>query len=467
MTDLIWQMTVPGATGTAYSLTRCGPNMLAFATAPGANMNYNLVATANQLFFINTSDVPATGNLQLTVNTNSAYAGGQLVNVFTVLNNGPYNATGVVFTNALAANSTFVSATSTQGSCTETNGVVTCNIGTMTGGSSVTITVKSSVPYPGSVPLEASVSENEPDLYPSDENISSFEIIYPLPSVTVSNPGVYRRSGIVADFDVVLAAPNPVPISLYGYTTNGSAVSFVDYVPVSETVTIPAGATNAIVPVTIDNSGLVNSNLTFYLNASLDSSAPPIATGSCTLINDNFYGFSVTNTVVPVTPGQTTNATFFVTLSGVNAMSGSVEYFTRDGTAVSGKDYLGKAGTLSFPPGVTSESLSIPVFGDADATPAKTFYLILADPANAVLNRPQATATILKLVIGSGRLLSDGQFQITLNGGVPGQSYSLLASTNLVNWVPINAFLYTNSPVIISDPNATNYLHRFYRIGPP
>jgi uncharacterized repeat protein (TIGR01451 family) len=454
MVSLLWEMTVPGATGPAYGFTRCGSNMLSFATS------------ANQLLFIDTTELPAAGDLVLSVKTNWAFAGGQLTNTFTILNDGPYIASGVIFTNVLAANSMFITATSTQGTCTDTNGVVTCNLGTMTGGSSVTITVVSSVSYAGSIPLEASISENEPDLYPADENISLSEMIFPPPSVTVSSPSAYRQSGVIADFDIVLASSNAQPVSLYCYTTNGSAVSSVDYLAISETVTIPAGATNTIVPVTIKNSGSVESNVVFYLNVSFSPSAAPIASGTCTLINDNFYGCSVTNTAVAVAPGQITNATFFVTLSGVDSMPGSVEYFTRDGTAVSGIDYLGKAGTLTFPPGVTIQPLSIPVYAAADSNPVKTFYLILANPVNAVLNTSQATATILKLVIGPSQLRSDGQFQFAVNGGIPGQSYVLLASTNLVNWVPISGFLYTNPPVNIYDPQAANYRQRFYRIGP-
>lgn len=70
------------------------------------------------------------------------------------------------------------------------------------------------------------------------------------------------------------------------------------------------------------------------------------------------------------------------------------------------------------------------------------------------------------LVIGPSKLLSNGQFQLTVNGGVLGQNYVLLASTNLVDWSPISGFVDTNPPVTIYDPNASKYPWRFYRIGP-
>jgi uncharacterized repeat protein (TIGR01451 family) len=470
MVNTLWQLTVPGASGVAHSLIRCGPGTFAFATTtPPGHPNGYPVDQFNQLFFLHTSVLPAAGDLVLGVTTNWAFAGGYLRNTFTILNDGQYfNATGVSFTNVLASGSIFVSATSTQGTCVQSNGVVTCAVGSMTGGSTVTITVVSIVPNAGLVPLKASVSKNEPDLDPSNNQISLTEMIYPPPSVTVSSPSVYRQSGVTATFNIVLASPSPRPVSLYCYTTNGSAVSPRDYLPVSTTLTIPPGATNANVPVTIENNGLVESNVVFYLNVSMNPSAAPIVTGTCTLINNNFYSFSVTNISLTAGPSSITNAVFSVRLSGSNYTSASVDYFTRDGTAASGKNYAGKAGTLVFPSGVTNESLSIPVYAIADSAPTKNFYLILANPVNAVLGESQATASILnvEVMIGQSQLLSDGRFRLTINGGVSGQSYVLLASTNLVDWTPISGFVDTNPPVTIYDPDAANYRWRFYRIGP-
>jgi hypothetical protein len=74
--------------------------------------------------------------------------------------------------------------------------------------------------------------------------------------------------------------------------------------------------------------------------------------------------------------------------------------------------------------------------------------------------------TVSTVSIGSSKLLSNGQFQLTINGGVSGQKYVLLASTDLVNWTPISGFVDTNPPVTIYDPAAANYSRRFYRIGP-
>jgi hypothetical protein len=77
-----------------------------------------------------------------------------------------------------------------------------------------------------------------------------------------------------------------------------------------------------------------------------------------------------------------------------------------------------------------------------------------------------ASVASTNVVIGPSQLLANGQFQLTVNGGVVGQNFVLLASTNLVDWTPIRGFVDTNPPITIYDPDAAKYRWRFYRIGP-
>src|SRR5439155_26968752 len=103
------------------------------------------------------------------------------------------------------------------------------------------------------------------------------------------------------------------------------------------------------------------------------------------------------------------------------------------------------AGILVFAAGVTTGFVSVLVYAIADSVPVNTFYLDLANPVNAVLAVPGATASILRpdLITGSSQLLSDGRFQLTLNGSL-GQNYYLLASTSLLDWTAISNFVVTN-----------------------
>jgi hypothetical protein len=62
--------------------------------------------------------------------------------------------------------------------------------------------------------------------------------------------------------------------------------------------------------------------------------------------------------------------------------------------------------------------------------------------------------------------LADGRLSLSVFGQV-GHNYTLLASTNVVNWVPILSFACTNAPMDVVDPDATNFSARFYRLAPP
>ena len=79
-------------------------------------------------------------------------------------NNGPQPATGVTMTDTLPNGVTFVSATTPQGSCSETStGTVTCSIGTLANGASVTITIVGRATRVGGANNTVSIQGNEPD----------------------------------------------------------------------------------------------------------------------------------------------------------------------------------------------------------------------------------------------------------------------------------------------------------------
>jgi len=58
----------------------------------------------------------------------------------------------------------------------------------------------------------------------------------------------------------------------------------------------------------------------------------------------------------------------------------------------------------------------------------------------------------------------NGQVSLTLYGNV-GQSYNLLASTDLVHWTNVAVFICTNSSMVVVDPFSSNYSKRFYRLS--
>lgn len=88
------------------------------------------------------------------------------------------------------------------------------------------------------------------------------------------------------------------------------------------------------------------------------------------------------------------NAIFTVSLSASYNQTVAVNFFTMNGTATSGADYLFTSGTLSFNPGATNKSISVPIMGDTLNESDEIFFLSLANPTNATLSKSQGKGTI-------------------------------------------------------------------------
>ena len=96
----------------------------------------------------------------------SPVAGGQnFAFEYVVQNNGPSNAAGVAFTAPLPGGVTFISATSTVGTCTQSAGTVTGNIGALAPGAKATITIvaRAAALFSGALSSTGTVASNQTD----------------------------------------------------------------------------------------------------------------------------------------------------------------------------------------------------------------------------------------------------------------------------------------------------------------
>ena len=103
-----------------------------------------------------------------TDNPDPVAVGQNLTYTVTVTNNGPDKATGVTVTDTLPASVTFISATPSQGVCSEYCGVVTCNLGELAATSLATVTIVVIPVSPGVIYNTAQASANENDANPSN-----------------------------------------------------------------------------------------------------------------------------------------------------------------------------------------------------------------------------------------------------------------------------------------------------------
>jgi len=86
---------------------------------------------------------------------------------------------------------------------------------------------------------------------------------------------------------------------------------------------------------------------------------------------------------------------FTVSRSGSSEGTVGVDYRTIAGTALAKSDYTAASGTLTFPPGVWSQTITVAVTGDRKREPNETFTVELLNAVGASVNDAVATGTIL------------------------------------------------------------------------
>ena len=101
---------------------------------------------------------------------------------------------------------------------------------------------------------------------------------------------------------------------------------------------------------------------------------------------------SVADARVREAPGA--SLAFAVTLDRPASVTVTVDYATADGSATAGADYTARQGTLTFDPGETAQTVSVPVLDDAHDEGEETLALVLSNASGARIEDGAATGTI-------------------------------------------------------------------------
>jgi hypothetical protein len=105
---------------------------------------------------------------------------------------------------------------------------------------------------------------------------------------------------------------------------------------------------------------------------------------------------SIEDASVAEPPGGATGIVFMVSLSASSAIPVSVDFATRDLSALAYADYAATNGTLTFPAGVTSATVAAVVYDDSeDERPQEAFAMRIENPENAVIEDGEATGVIV------------------------------------------------------------------------
>ncbi len=87
---------------------------------------------------------------------------------------------------------------------------------------------------------------------------------------------------------------------------------------------------------------------------------------------------------------------FTVSLSPASALPVTVDYTVTGGMATADADFIASSpGTLTFAPGITTRTITVPVIGDRLNEGSETLLVNLSNPVNASIVDPQGVGTIL------------------------------------------------------------------------
>lgn len=232
--------------------------------------------------------------------------GGNITYTVTVTNSGPGDASSVSMVDTLDGLVAYVSATPSQGSCTEATGVVTCGLGSITNGAGATVTIIAATPDVAKstvVTNGASVSgaEQDPDLTNNTVTIDT--------TIVPAGP-------VLADLAVTKAdAPDPVisggPQLSYSIAVVNNGTGDATNVVVIDT--LPAGvdflSANATVGTCAHDTGIVTCDIGALANGAGSDITIAVSPQVVETATDITNTVTVTATEEDPTPGNNSATT--------------------------------------------------------------------------------------------------------------------------------------------------------------
>ncbi len=211
--------------------------------------------------------------------------------------------------------------------------------------------------------------------------------------ITVADSSASEGAGQMV-FTVTRFLPSSDTATVVYSTVDGTAIAGQDYTAQTGTLTFDAANTVRYVTVPVINDTIDEPDETFSLVLSSPQGAKISASAATGTILDDDNPPSVSVSGGSASEGD--GVVFNISLSSISGKTVTVAYATTGtGTATSGLDYTPVSGTLTFAPGTTLQSVTVPTLGDIVLEGNETFQLALTSPTNATLGTAQANGTIV------------------------------------------------------------------------
>jgi len=368
-------------------------------------------ASANDSASSSVAIRPAPADLQVSITLSTpgrATVGEPLTYTVDVTNLGPGPATGVGLADTLPANAQLLAYQTNLGTVTQNGNVLNVSGVTLANGTTLVFQVTVRPTAAGAVIDAASASAGTTDPVPGNNRASS--------SVTAVQPPDHLKLTIAA-------APNPAtagqPLT-YTLTVTNLGPVVATGVVVGDT--LPGNATFGTATTTQGGTTLSGATLTAAIGtlgvggvATVTITVTPTQAGPLadqavvsadqpeSVPGDEAAGVQVPVGLAgtlqfgaPTFAGPENAGVATITVTRINGSGGTVtvHYATADGTAAAGVNYLATAGDLTFGPGVTSQTFTVPVIDDHRLDGDHTVNLTLSAPANGAVLGGQAGASL-------------------------------------------------------------------------
>ena len=262
-------------------------------------------------------------------------------------------------------------------------------------------------------------------------------------NVTLSNPSstpVTYNFTLGGGLSTASAGDIGAPIFSAGVTNNGNG-----------TITVAPGVTSfsVTVPTTQDTID--------ELDETVELTVGGVKGTGIITDDDNAPTISITG---PATIDEAAGTvTYTVTLSNPSGKTVTVDYGTSNGLATAGSDYAPTSGTLTFNPGDTTLTFTVPITEDLITETSEDFTVSLVAPTNATIATGSVTTNIIDndvapVAIGNSNTgLEDATYiTVTLNGT---DADGTVVSFNLSS-LPANGALYLDAALTQLVPTGTD-----------
>ena len=259
-------------------------------------------------------------------------------------------------------------------------------------------TILLSLANPSNATMTATIGREDAELTILDDEFSAGDIQFSAVDFEVNE----RMGGNTALITVVRTNGSLGAVSVLVTSSDGSATNGLHYTETIRTLNWADGDTASKtfnVPILDDPLGTTNAPRVLNLTLSSPTGGAVVGTPNPATVTifDNDIGleFSLADYVYPE------NTTAIVTVVRRDAFAGTVtvDFTTTDGTATTaGMDYTASMGTLTFGPGVLSQSFAVPLLPDALVEPSERVLLSLNNPTggatvSGILGLSQVTIT--------------------------------------------------------------------------